>query len=80
MPIVNVTAPEQAECYEIHIGHGLLSHAAPLLAMCAGRRAMIVTDENVAPLYADALRGQLELARRDRIRLQNDTFFSQNQA
>ena len=62
MPIVNVTAPEQAERYEIHIGHGLLSHAAPLLAMCAGRRAMIVTDENVAPLYADALRGQLELA------------------
>ena len=53
MPIVNVTAPEQAERYEIHIGHGLLSHAAPLLAMCAGRRAMIVTDENVAPLYAE---------------------------
>lgn len=37
MPIVNVTAPEQAERYEIHIGHGLLSHAAPLLAMWRGQ-------------------------------------------
>ena len=62
MPIVKVKAPEQASAYDIHIGHGLLKNAATLLAMCRGRRAMIVTDENVAPLYADALRDQLELA------------------
>ena len=50
MPIVKVKAPEQASAYDIHIGHGLLKNAATLLAMCRGRRAMIVTDENVAPL------------------------------
>ena len=62
MPIVKVEAPEQASAYDIHIGHGLLKNAAPLLAMCRGRRAMIVTDENVAPLYLDTLKAQLELA------------------
>ena len=55
MPIVKVNAPEQASAYDIHIGHGLLKNAATLLAMCRGRRAMIVTDENVAPLYLDTL-------------------------
>ena len=62
MPIVKVKAPEQASAYDIHIGHGLLKNAATLLAMCRGRRAMIVTDENVAPLYLDTLKAQLELA------------------
>lgn len=62
MPIVKVKAPEQASVYDIHIGHGLLKNAATLLAMCRGRRAMIVTDENVAPLYLDTLKAQLELA------------------
>ena len=62
MPIVKVEAPEQASAYDIHIGHGLLKKGAGLLERCRGHRAMIVTDENVAPLYADALRGQLELA------------------
>ena len=62
MPIVKVEAPEQASAYDIHIGHGLLKNAATLLAMCRGRRAMIVTDENVAPLYLDTLKAQLELA------------------
>ena len=63
MPIVKVKAPEQASAYDIHIGHGLLKNAARCcLAMCRGRRAMIVTDENVAPLYLDTLKAQLELA------------------
>ena len=62
MPIVKVEAPEQASAYDIHIGHGLLKNAATLLAMCRGQRAMIVTDENVAPLYLDALKAQLEVA------------------
>ena len=62
MPIVKVDAPEQANAYDIHIGHGLLKKGAGLLERCRGHRAMIVTDENVAPLYADTLRGQLELA------------------
>lgn len=59
MPTVCVCAPEQESRYDIHISHGLLGACAPLLSMCTGRRAMIVTDENVAPLYAGALRGAL---------------------
>ena len=49
MPIVKVEAPEQASAYDIHIGHGLLKKGAGLLERCRGHRAMIVTDENVAP-------------------------------
>ncbi len=60
MPIVKVEAPEQANTYDIHIGHGLLKKAAGLLERCRGHRAMIVTDENVAPLYLDAMKAQLE--------------------
>ena len=55
MPIVKVEAPEQANTYDIHIGHELLKKAAGLLERCRGHRAMIVTDENVAPLYLDCL-------------------------
>lgn len=62
MPIVKVEAPEQARAYDIHIGHGLLKKAAGLLERCQGHRAMIVTDENVAPLYLDAMKAQLEAA------------------
>ena len=62
MPIVKVEAPEQARAYDIHIGHGLLKKAAGLLERCRGHRAMIVTDENVAPLYLDAMKAQLEAA------------------
>ena len=62
MPIVKVKAPEQASAYDIHIGHGLLKKAAGLLERCRGHRAMIVTDENVAPLYLDAMKAQLEAA------------------
>ena len=62
MPIVKVEAPEQASAYDIHIGHGLLKKGAGLLERCRGHRAMIVTDENVAPLYLDAMKAQLEAA------------------
>ena len=62
MPIVKVEAPEQASAYDIHIGHGLLKKGAELLERCRGHRAMIVTDENVAPLYLDAMKAQLEAA------------------
>ena len=62
MPIVKVDAPEQASAYDIHIGHGLLKKGTGLLERCRGHRAMIVTDENVAPLYLDAMKAQLEAA------------------
>lgn len=62
MPIVFVSAPAPQSEYDIHIGHGLLEDAASLLAMCRGRRVAVVTDDHVAPLYADGLLAQLEAA------------------
>ena len=62
MPVVPVCAPEAESRYDIHIGHGLLASCAPLLARCKGRRAAVVADTNTAPLYADALMGQLREA------------------
>ena len=59
MPTVSVCAPGQEARYDIHIGHGLLSQAAPLLAPYRGRRAMIVADEHTAPLYGGLLLAQL---------------------
>lgn len=62
MPIVTVDAPGRESRYDIHIGHGLLPACAPLFERYRGRRAMVVADEHTAPLYADALLGQLKLA------------------
>ena len=41
--------------YDILIGRGLLAAAGALIAPLGGRRAAIVSDETVAPLYADRL-------------------------
>ncbi|MBR2942011.1 MAG: 3-dehydroquinate synthase, partial [Clostridia bacterium] len=62
MPIVSVTAPGQQSRYDIHIGRDLLSASAPLFAAYAGRRAVIVSDENTAPLYGDTLLRQIHKA------------------
>lgn len=62
MPIVSVCAPEQENRYDIHIGHGLLCACAALFAPYSGRRAVIVADENTAPLYGDTLATQLRAA------------------
>lgn len=62
MPIVPVCAPAQESRYDIHIGHGLLSACAPLLAPYAGRKAAVVADSNTAPLYANTLMAQLRMA------------------
>ena len=62
MPIVPVTAPGQGSRYDIHIGHGLLASCAPLFAPYAGKRAVVVADENTAPLYGETLLAQLETA------------------
>ena len=62
MPIVPVTAPGQDSRYDIHIENGLLARCAPLLAPYAGKRAVVIADENTAPLYGDTLLGQLKKA------------------
>lgn len=49
--------------YEVHIGHGLLKKAGELAAQVLSPcRALILTDDNVAPLYADALATSLTAA------------------
>ncbi|MDR3551668.1 MAG: 3-dehydroquinate synthase [Clostridia bacterium] len=49
--------------YDIHVGEGLLPHAgAQIAAATHATRAAIVTDSNVAPLYAGGVRASLETA------------------
>lgn len=62
MPIVPVHAPVPDSRYDIHIGRGLLAHAAQHFAPYTGRRAAVVADENTAPLYGDVLLDQLAQA------------------
>jgi 3-dehydroquinate synthase len=59
--VVNVDLPGRG--YPIHIGAGLLARAGDLLRCCCGaRRAAVVTDANVRPLYAARLSESLNRA------------------
>lgn len=49
--------------YAIDIGPGLLAQAERIAAHLRGRHALIVSDGNVAPLYADALETALRAAK-----------------
>ncbi|MDQ3286840.1 MAG: 3-dehydroquinate synthase [Pseudomonadota bacterium] len=49
--------------YAISIGAGLLDDASLLTSTMHGRHALIVSDANVAPLYADRLEATLRAAR-----------------
>ena len=52
-----------ARSYDVIVGAGLVARAGELLApVLAGRRAAVVTDDNVAPLYLAPLRASLEAA------------------
>lgn len=47
--------------YEIHIGSGILDNADKLIQEVSGcKKAAVVTDSNVGPLYADKLKAVLE--------------------
>jgi 3-dehydroquinate synthase len=48
--------------YPIHIGEGLIDQAALLAPHVAGRAAALVTNETVAPLYADRVQRALRTA------------------
>jgi 3-dehydroquinate synthase len=48
--------------YPIHIGSGLLERAELLAPHVGGRRAFVVTNETVAPLFADRLEQSLAAA------------------
>lgn len=59
MKIVHVALGTRS--YDIEIGTGLLqSCGEKIAALLKGRQAMIVTDSNVGPLYADIVQNSLE--------------------
>lgn len=61
MRIVNVPLGERA--YAIRVGQGLLDRLGPDCARLGlGRRCAIITDRNVAPLYATRTEGSLRAA------------------
>ena len=49
--------------YTIHIGADLLGDGALLARSLRGRDVMLVSDRNVAPLYADRVAAALQAAR-----------------
>ncbi|RXR08667.1 3-dehydroquinate synthase [Pseudoxanthomonas composti] len=49
--------------YDIHIGHGLLDDGAALAAHVRGRHVLLLSDTNVAPLYAERVAAALQAAR-----------------
>ncbi|HET6396619.1 MAG TPA: 3-dehydroquinate synthase [Pseudoxanthomonas sp.] len=51
--------------YLIHIGPGLLADGARLAAAVRGRHALLLSDANVAPLYAAQVESALRAARPD---------------
>ncbi len=58
-----VHVPLGERAYDILIGPGLIARAgAEIAARLKGRKAAIITDQNVAPLYLDALVQSLEAA------------------
>ncbi len=47
--------------YMVYIERGLLSNCAEIVkSVCKGTNAVIISDSNVAPLYADKVKGSLE--------------------
>lgn len=52
------TLPENRS-YSIHIGQGLLSRMDLLLPHLPGKKAAIVTNTTIAPLYLEKLRSAL---------------------
>ncbi len=60
---VNLGAAAVDRSYDILIGPGLIAAAGKLIAeRLAGRRAVILTDSCVGPLYADAMAASLKAA------------------
>ncbi len=47
--------------YKVYIEKGLLASCGQIVrSVCKGRKALIISDSNVAPLYADAVKKNLE--------------------
>ncbi|MDX1460507.1 MAG: 3-dehydroquinate synthase [Xanthomonadales bacterium] len=57
MPVLEVRLTDH--CYPVHLGSGCMSDSAVLTDALPGGGILVVTDENVAPLYLDRLRSAL---------------------
>ncbi len=64
-PQPRIVRVEGAQPYDIRIGPGLLADGATLAATMKGRDAFVVSDGNVAPLYAQRVVDALRAARPD---------------
>lgn len=62
MPDVQIRIPGMPKEYPVVIESGLLSRIAPQFKPFEGRKVVIITDENVAPLYAEKVMAGLEAA------------------
>ncbi|SCB60399.1 3-dehydroquinate synthase [Rhizobium aethiopicum] len=61
--VQTVHVPLAERAYDILIGPGLIARAgAEIASRLKGRKAAVVTDENVAPLYLEALAASLDAA------------------
>ena len=59
MKTLRVNIPQRE--YDIHIGKGILSSIGKLLAtVYGGKRIVVVTDDNVRPLYAEKVKNALQ--------------------
>src|SRR5690606_16188299 len=65
MSAVHTVVVDGNRPYPIHIGADLLADGALLAASLRGRQALIVSDANVAPLYAPRVEAALRSARPD---------------
>lgn len=59
-PVVEVPIALGDRSYSILIGHSLLAQASSWQGLGAGQAAVIVTNDTVAPLYAESLRRALQ--------------------
>lgn len=59
--VIKVDAASRS--YEVHVGQGLLASAGALVReACGGKKACVITDTHVGPLYAQQLKASLEAA------------------
>ena len=69
---INVDLGERS--YPIHIGSGQIFHAN-ISQYVLGKKALIVTNETIAPLYLDTLMGQLPNKHVDQVILKDGEQF-----
>ena len=63
MPVIHVEVATPSGAYLVHIGEGLISNAGDLVRRAIGsRKVALITDENVAPRFAESVTGSLAVA------------------